>query len=439
MPLPAALLDGDRPRLLIDPSQHVLWPILDTDCRQAVLRVLDRGVLSGNFAPEATAFEAEFADFVGAKHALLAHSGTSALVMALAAAGIGPGDEVLVPAYTFVATPQAVLALGGVPVFVDVDPVTGNLSPAEARRWLSNKTRALLVVHVHGNPADLRELAALADEKGLALVEDAAQAHGATYQQKKVGALFQGGGFSLQSSKNLGAGEGGVYVTNDFSSAERANQIRNFGHDLSLTERIKNDLRRPLDGWRGLDSQRIGGMYRGNEMMAALARALLAKLPERTRLCQENAARLSARLQKLDGVFAPLDAPDRTSVFHKYRVRFDRSAAGLEDYAPQLIRDALVSALKQTGFEATLWERHPQTHHSVFRKAEGLPSHILENYQASFPAVQQLLDSSFLLFSQSCPLIAQRAELVDEYGRAFEILWEHRQAIVEDYARATRT
>jgi perosamine synthetase len=430
MNLPSSLLQNGQPKKLVDPSRHQLWPILDEDCKRAVARVLDRGVLSGNFGPEALAFQEAFAAYVGAKYALLSHSGTSALVMALSAAGVGPGDEVIVPAYTFVATPQAVLATGARPIFADIDPATGNISPAEVERWIGKSTKAVLAVHVHGCPADLNALSALGGSRKLLVLEDAAQAHGALYRGRPVGALFGGGAFSLQSSKNLGAGEGGVYVTNDLDQAELANQVRNFGHDLSLAEAPKNDLRRPLDGWRSLNSGRIGSMYRGNEMMAALALALLKKLPERTRLCQENAVRLSRRLEKLDGIIPPQVPADRTSVFHKYRVRFDVEAAGLGQYRPSDVRDAVLGALKATGFEATLWEREPQTHHRIFSEATGLPEHVQANYRENFSKTEALLASSFLLFSQSCPLIAQSPETVDAYADAFEVLWAERKAIV---------
>jgi perosamine synthetase len=431
MTLPNSLLAGGEPKKLIDPNRHTLWPILDEDCKQAVRAVLDRGVLSGNFGPAALAFQEAFAEYVGAKYALLTHSGTSALVLALSAAGIGPGDEVIVPAYTFVATPQAVLATGATPIFADIDAATGNIAPHEVERWLSKSTKAVLAVHVHGCPADMARLGALCATNKLVLLEDAAQAHGARYREQPVGALFGGGAFSLQSSKNLGAGEGGVYVTNDLSQAELANQVRNFGHDLSLSEAKLNDLRRPLDGWRSLNSSRIGSMYRGNEMMAALALALLRKLPERTRLCQENAARLSQRLKNLPGILPPEVPTDRTSAFHKYRVRFNLRDAGLDAFEPVRVRDALLQGLKATGFEATLWEREPQTHHRIFSEAQNISPHVRENYRAKFPETKALLDSSFLLFSQSCPLIAQTPETVDAYADAFEAFWEERKAIVQ--------
>ncbi len=431
MSLPAALLESNVPRRLIDPNSHTLWPIVCDESRRAVLRVLDRGVLSGPFAPESMAFQEEFAEYVGAKYALLTHSGTSALVLALAAAGIGPGDEVLVPSYTFVATPMAVLSCGARPVFADVDPKTGLIDPREVERWASPRTKAIMPVHVHGCPADMAELSALAARLGAVVVEDAAQAHGATYRGQTVGALAAGGAFSLQSSKNLGCGEGGVYVTQSEAQAELANSVRNFGQDLHLAEAKLVPKTRPLDGWRSMPSQRPGGMFRGNEMMAAFARAQLEKLPERTLACQENAARLGARLAQLDGLLPPYVPTDRTSVFHKYRVSIDLAAAGLADHEPRRVRDALVSALKQTGFEVTLWERTAQTAQAVFAADEAAPDSIRENYHASFPNTQDLLDRSFILFTQSCPLIAQPRQVVDAYADAIERVWEHRRAIVE--------
>ena len=194
---------------------HTGWPIVTEAEREAISRVLGSGVLSGPGSPEAAAFQGEFAEFVGARFALLTHSGTSALEIALSAAGIGPGDEVIVPAYSFVATPLAAVLAGAVPIFADVSEVTGLLDPRAAEAAVTSRTRAILPVHVHGCALDLDPLLELSKRRGLVLVEDAAQAHGARYKGRPVGAIGAAGGFSLQSSKNLPAGEGGVFVTDD--------------------------------------------------------------------------------------------------------------------------------------------------------------------------------------------------------------------------------
>src|SRR5205809_6605152 len=163
------------------------WPILTDADRAAVARVLDRGVLSGAGAPEARALEAEFAAVVGRRFCLATNSGTSALHIALAAAGVGPGDEVIVPALSFIATAQAVLHQGAIPVFADIDPVTYNIDPADAARRVTKRTRAVVPVHLHGLPADMDAINALAQGAGLTVIEDAAQAHGALYKGRPSG------------------------------------------------------------------------------------------------------------------------------------------------------------------------------------------------------------------------------------------------------------
>ena len=283
-------MTSDLPAILggtacIRTAEHRPWPNIDESDRRAVLRVLDRGILSGSHAPEALALEERFAEYVGAKFCLLTHCGTSALQLALAASGVEAGDEVIVPAYSFIATPLAVVLQGATPVFVDVDPVNGHLDLDQAAAAVTPATKAIMPVHIHGQASDMPAILALAQRSGLRVVEDAAQAHGATVAGKAVGALGSAGGFSLQSSKNLGAGEGGLFVTNDPGGAEIANHVRNFGQSLRLSDAADFDPTHPLDGTRSLESVRLGSMYRGNEMTAALAHSQLKRLPERTRHC----------------------------------------------------------------------------------------------------------------------------------------------------------
>jgi perosamine synthetase len=442
-------MSGDRIALFggtptLDRGTHRLWPEVTEEERRAVGRVLDRGVLSGSNAPEAVAFEDEFARFVGAKHAVLTHCGTSALHLALAAVGVGAGDHVIVPAYSFVATPLAVLHAGAIPIFADVDVATGTLDPVAATAAITPRTRAIMPVHVHGLPADLTPLLQLAERHRLALVEDAAQAHGATYGGRPVGAIGRAGGFSLQSSKNLCAGEGGIVVTNDDAVAEEANRVRNFGQDVALADRSAFDASRPLDGGRPLESLRIGWMYRGNELMAAFGRAQLARLGEKTSCAQENAERLSHALALLPGVRPPAVPPGRTSVFHKYRVRLDPRAAGL-DLSPRALRNAVTRALQAEGLDVVVWQTAPLPAQRTFQRREGFgngwpwsadrETDFATLYDpARFPNTQALLDGSLVLFSQSCPLIAQTSATVDRYAEAFARVWRHRKEL-EDWAR----
>jgi dTDP-4-amino-4,6-dideoxygalactose transaminase len=384
------------------------------------------------------ALEREFAAFVGAKHCLVTHCGTSALQIALASAGVRAGDEVVMPAYSFVATPMAAILIGAVPIFADVDPATGCLDPASAEAAVTQRTRALMPVHIHGCAADLDALQAVARRRDLLVVEDAAQAHGATFGGRPVGALGASGGFSMQSSKNLAAGEGGLFVTNDDAVAAEAACVRNFGQDILRSDAADYDPAHPLDGVRALDARRIGSMYRGNEMMAAFARTQLAGLAERTARCQEKAARLSRALADLPGVKPPVVPAGRTSVHHKYLVQLDSKEAP-PPLSARSWRDAVLTALRAEGLEVVLWQSAPLPAQGVFQRRDlsaGFPrpqpggTDLADNYRAErYPRTAALLDGSVVLFSQSCPLIAQPDEVVDRYAEAFQRVWHHREAL----------
>jgi perosamine synthetase len=425
---------------LFDKTRHTKWPVVTDADKRAVMDVLDRAILSGSDAPAARAFQDEFARLHGAKFALLTHSGTSALQVAVGALGIGEGDEVIVPAYSFVATALAVISQGAIPVFVDVIPETGNMDPSKIEAAISSRTRAIMPVHVHGCPADLGPICDIAKKHNLFVIEDAAQAHLATYEGRPVGTFGSGAGFSLQSSKNLSAGEGGVYVTNDESLLERANQVRNFAQNLVRADSAHYNLDRPLDGHKALVSMGIGSMYRGNEMMAAFAHSQLKRLPELTARAQANGARLAKALNDLPGVSAPMIPTNRTSAFHKYRVWVDPQAAGV-DLAPSALRDATIKALRAEGCEVVMWQAEPLSKFPLFQELKGYgkgfpfsasdTDRLRANYTASYPNTVKLLDSSLVLFSQTCPLIAQTAETVDLYAEAFRKVWNERKHLAQ--------
>ena len=384
--------------------QH--WPILTDADRAAVARVLDRGVLSGAGAPEVKALEAEFAAAVGVRFCLATNSGTSALHIALAAAGVGAGDEVIVPALSFIATAQAVLHQGAVPVFADVDPDTYNIDPADAARRVTPRTRAIMPVHLHGLPADMDAIEALARRHRLTVIEDAAQAHGALYKGRAVGTLGAMAAFSLNSTKNLPAGEGGLFVTDSEELYARAARVRFDG----LESPSKWDPTHPLDDEADAHATVRGWMYLPGELTSALARSQLQRLAETTARSQRNAARLSARLAGLPGVDAPRVPPDRTHVFHKYRVRLDPSRAGLRLGALAL-RDRVVEALRTAGVEAVLWQTAP------------LPAHPLFASRERYPNAEAALASTLIIGSQSYPLFAQPLEVVDAWADGFEKAW----------------
>jgi len=448
-PAAGAPFVGAEPSIpAVDAGRHVRWPVLTNDDRQAVLGVLDRGVLSGQFAPEVRGLERAFAQAVGSRFAVATNSGTAALHVALAAAGVGPGDEVLVPAFTFVATALAVLHHCAIPVFVDIEPRTLGMDPALAERAITPRTKAILPVHLHGVPCELGPLLDLAQRHGLVLIEDAAQAHGATYRGRAVGTFGKAGCFSLQSSKSLACGEGGVMVTDDAALYTRACQARMFGEGSSPDDEAHYDLRRPLDGNRAYDSRAMGWMYRTNELSAALARSQLHRLADWNARGRANAERLSSRLRQLPGITAPEVPGDRVAAFHKYRVRMDARAMGV-DAPPKVVRDAVLGALRAQGLEAVLWQTAPVPAQGLFQErvgygvqpgqAVGVPWSLgapVRYDLAQYPVTTQVLDSSLCLFSQSCPIAPQPPELVDAYAAVFAAVWGQLDRVL---AKAERT
>jgi dTDP-4-amino-4,6-dideoxygalactose transaminase len=202
-----AVFGGDS---VVPEGLVVHWPNVTQEDKAAVMAVLDRGILWGEDSPETAALEKEWAEYVGTRFCLATNSGTAALHMAVAAAGIGPGDEVITSALTFLASASCVLHHNAIPVFADIDPDTFNVTAQTIAERITERTKAIIPVHLHGLPADMDEILALARKHGLTVIEDACQAHGATYKGRKVGGLADSAAFSLNTTKNLAGGEGGV-------------------------------------------------------------------------------------------------------------------------------------------------------------------------------------------------------------------------------------
>jgi len=405
-----ALLGGHP---AVAPGQAQRWPVLTSADSAAVQGVLNRGVLSGRCAPEMRALEEEFAQYIGVGHCLATNSGTGALCMALGSAGVGPGDEVIVPALTYAATAQAVLQCGGIPIFVDIDPSTYNIDPLRLAEKIGSRTRAIIPVHLHGLPAEMQTINEIAENHGgLAVIEDAAQAHGATYTGRPVGSLGEMAAFSLNATKNLPAGEGGLFVTNAFEVAQRAARIRFNGLDPDPGW----DPMRPLDQLRDSLATTRGSMLLPGEMTAALARSQLRRLSATTERAVRNGRHLNARLRELTGLIVPTVPQDRTHVFHKYRLALDADALASRKRGVAL-RDGLLEALRAEGVEVSLWQTSPLPRHPVFEDGE------------AYPVAQAVLDASFVVGSQSYPLFAQPDAVVDAWANAFEKVWGHREYV----------
>lgn len=280
----------------------------------AMKRVADSGWYI--LGPEVKAFEQEFADYHGVPYAVGVANGTDAIELALLAGGIGAGDEVITVAHTAMATVTAIESTGATPILVDIDPQTFTLDPEKARQAITDKTRAILVVHLYGQPADLDALKAITDEHNILLIEDCAQAHGALYKGKKVGTIGHMGTFSFYPTKNMGAyGDGGAVITRDEEFAERLGALRNYGQSTRYTHQS-----------RGTNS-------RLDEMQAAILRVKLKHLDSHNNRRRDIAKFYNENLQ---GVVIPYVRDGVQPVYHLYVIRDDH-------------RDQLMSDLQERG------------------------------------------------------------------------------------------
>jgi dTDP-4-amino-4,6-dideoxygalactose transaminase len=280
-------------------------PYIGDEEKRAVLAVLESGMLAQG--PRVAELERRFAELCQVKHAIATSSGTTALHVALLAHEIGPGDEVITTPFTFIASVNAILFTGARAVLVDVDEETFNIDPALIEAAMTPRTKAIMPVHLYGYPCDMDPLLDLAERRGLAIIEDAAQAVGASYKGRMVGS-FGTACFSLYATKNVMSGEGGIITTDDDAIAERARMIRSHG----MKRRYYHDM--------------LGYNFRLSDLHAAIGLAQMDRLATATAKRRENAAYLSAHLR---GVRVPVVKPEYGHVWHQYTIRVssDRDAA----------------------------------------------------------------------------------------------------------------
>jgi dTDP-4-amino-4,6-dideoxygalactose transaminase len=274
-------------------------PIIGDEEREAVDRVLRSGMVAQG--PEVAAFETEFAaHFVQGRPTVATNSGTSGLHLGLLAAGVGPGDEIIVPSFTFAATGNSVALAGGTPVFADIESETFTLDPASVEAAITPQTKGIMPVHLYGHPARMRELTTLARKHGLAIYEDAAQAHGAALDDRPVGTFGTMAMFSLYPTKNMTSGEGGMTTCVDADLARRVRLYRNQG----MEKQYENEV--------------IGFNTRMTDIHAAIGRVQLTKVDAWTAARQSNAAFLDANLEN---VIVPPVADGAVHVYHQYTIR----------------------------------------------------------------------------------------------------------------------
>ena len=306
-----------------------------------VQAAVERVLRSGRFilGPEVRAFEEEVARYLGVRHAIGVNSGTDALVIALRALGVGPGDEVITTPFTFFATAEAISAVGATPVFADIDLRTYNLDPEKVSELITPRTKALLPVHLYGQAADMDPLLELASAHGLAVLEDTAQAFGGTYKGKKLGTLGDAGAFSFFPTKNLGGvGDGGLIATDRDDVAELARMLRAHG----AKRKYHNEL--------------VGYNSRLDELQAAVLRVKLRRVDAYNQYRREVARAYGEALRDCPGVEPPYEAPYGRHVYHQYTVRI----RGKD-------RDAVAEALARAGIGTMVYYPVPLHRLPVYR------------------------------------------------------------------------
>ena len=335
-------INGGAPVRDLEQRPFPRWPVFWDDEKQAVQAVLDSGHVNywtGEFGRQ---FQAEFAAYMGVEEAIAVNSGTSALHVALAAAGVGPGDEVIVPARSFIATASAVTNQYAVPVFADIDSETHTIAAESVAERITPRTTAVVPVHLAGLPADMDAILALARKHGLAVIEDCAQAHGATYRGKKVGSLGTVNAWSFCQDKIFTTGgEGGMVGANDAAAAEVARSFRD--HGFHEAERRSALARGALNQYT---HYRVGYNYRMTEMQSAIGLKALARLDWHLQRRRENARYLTEGFSELEVVLRPSpETPESEHAFYCYYVTLH-----LEHLT--CTRDEFVQALQAEGVRA---------------------------------------------------------------------------------------
>ncbi len=302
---------------------------------QAVVKVLRSGILTSGLGvgPQVTEFEKSFADFACTKHAVAVNTGTAALHSAILAVGVKQGDEVILPSFTFVATAEAIVLAGAKPVFADIDPKTYNLSPPAVEKSITQKTKAIMPVDLYGFSADMEPLRKIAKKHSLALVEDAAQAHGTTYEGEPAGTFADAACWSLYASKNITTGEGGIITTNNDQIDETLRMIRTHGEKAKYS------------------SLMLGTNYRMSEIQAAIGNVQLQKLPSFISKRRQNALQLTKILAKNNKLVLPYESKDRLHSWYLFTTK-------LKDCTEDE-RNHLVEGLKKKGIGAEVYYINP--------------------------------------------------------------------------------
>lgn len=399
-----------------EPTRRQPFPVYTTlgdEEKKAVIEVLDSGELSrflGTWSPDfyggprVQALECDWETYFGIRHAVSMNSATSGLYAAVGAAGISPGDEVIVSPYTMTASATAALIYGGIPVFADIDPHTFCISPDSIRQRLSKRTRAIIAVDLFGHPAAMTEIMTIAEEHNLVVIEDAAQAPGASLHDRPAGTLAHMGVFSLNYHKTIQCGEGGVVVTNDSGLAERLQLIRNHGEVVVKAKGTENIV------------NLVGFNYRMTEIEAAIAREQLKKLERLAKARRDAADYLTERLMNMPGLTPPYVESGVRHGYYLYAMRYDEAVTGMP-------RADFVEAVRAEGIPMNAGYVEPIYLQPLYQQriAFGsggypfnmLPSQAAVSYARGLCPVTELMHFKELVYASVCHANVTRADLDD--------------------------
>lgn len=401
----------------LDDSIKTKWPIITKEDKEAIMRVLDSGILWGVNAPEMRALEKEFAEYIGTKYCIAVNSGTAGLHCAISAAGIGPGDEVITPAFSFVASAVAVLHHNAIPLFVDINPDTFNIDVNKIEEKITENTKALMPVHIHGCPADMDEINKIAKKHSLIVIEDACQSHGSIYKGKKTGSIGDMGVFSLNTTKNLPGGEGGLFVTDSEELRGKANMLRMFGEFVKENE------------GRKYQSYSMGWNYRTQEMPSAFTRSQLKRLDDYNRSANENVKMFKEGIKDIQGIKFQAVPDYSYSCYHKLRIRLDWEEFNLTSKNAHIFREQVRQALLAEGVDAVLWQTTTIPGQPIFKIMEGYGKgcpwscgFVNKKYSykdSDYPETVKLIQDSIVIGSETYPIYSSCKEVISGYIDAF--------------------
>ena len=390
------------------------WPIFGKEEEEAALSALRSGCW-GIGGSEISRFERRFAEYMGSKHALCAVNGSVTLRIALIAAGIEAGDEVIIPPYSFIATAEAVIEANAVPVFVDIQSDTFNIDPTRIEQAITPRTRAIIPVHVAGLMADMDAIMEIAERHNLTVIEDAAHAHGSRHTRGPAGSIGHMGSFSFQSSKNLTCGEGGAILTNDDDLYSACYHVQDCGRVL---------------GGKWYQHEFLGSNYRLGNLQAAILNTQLDRLEEQSNLRDSNGRYLAGLLSNVEGIEPQAIPPFATRHgYHLFAMRYDESTWGLS-------RADFCLAISAEGIEVTPgynepMYRQPMIAEKRFGPYTGYrntnPEIDFTSYSGRCPVAEELCHHSSVWITQSALLSTKKD--MDDIVEAIDKVWRRRDTV----------